>query len=119
MIVLLMELFFYGYMINVMWVFVLVGGVCVFLFVFLMLKGWFLIGDVFVYFVVLGVVGVYIFGLLFVFGVFFVGGLVVGVMLFLFEWLGLKVDVIIGLIFMLFFGFGFFIVLVNLILVLV
>ena len=37
--------FQYGYMVNAMWVSALVGGVCAFLSVFLMLKGWSLIGD--------------------------------------------------------------------------
>lgn len=75
--------FSYGYMIMVIWVLVLVGGVCVFLLVYLMFKGWLLIGDVFSYLIVFGVVGVYMLGLLFVFGVFFLGGLVVFVMLML------------------------------------
>lgn len=79
----LLELFGYYYMFNVMWVLVLVGGVCVFFFCYLMFKGWLLIGDVFFYLIVFGVVGVYMFGLFFVFGVFFFGGLVVGSMLFL------------------------------------
>lgn len=76
------ELFGYQYMFNVMWVFVMVGGLCVFFFCYLMFKGWLFIGDVLFYFIVSGVVGVWMLGLFFLFGVFFFGGLVVGSMFF-------------------------------------
>jgi manganese/iron transport system permease protein len=63
--------------------------------------------------VVPGVAGAYIIGLPFSLGAFLAGGLAAGAMLFLSERSGLKVDVIIGLIFTSFFGLGLFIVSVN------
>ncbi|MBR9864799.1 MAG: metal ABC transporter permease [Rhodobacteraceae bacterium] len=109
----LLEPFSYGYMTNAMWVSALVGGVCAFLSAYLMLKGWSLIGDALSHSVVPGVAGAYILGLPFALGAFLAGGLAAGAMLFLSERSGLKVDVIIGLIFTSFFGLGLFIVSVN------
>ena len=109
----LLEPFNYNYMTNAMWVSALVGGVCAFLSAYLMLKGWSLIGDALSHSVVPGVAGAYILGLPFALGAFIAGGLAVGAMLFLSERSGLKVDVIIGLIFTSFFGLGLFIVSVN------
>ncbi|MFQ3301448.1 MAG: manganese/iron transport system permease protein, partial [Planktomarina sp.] len=60
-----------------------------------------------------GVAGAYILGLPFALGAFVAGGLAAGAMLFLSERSGLKVDVIIGLIFTSFFGLGLFIVSIN------
>ena len=113
MIALLLEPFGYGYMTNAMWVSALVGGVCAFLSAYLMLKGWSLIGDALSHSVVPGVAGAYILGLPFALGAFIAGGLAAGAMLFLSERSGLKVDVIIGLIFTSFFGLGLFIVSIN------
>ncbi|UUX52241.1 metal ABC transporter permease [Nisaea acidiphila] len=110
---LLLEPFSYGYMTNAMWVSALVGGVCAFLSAFLMLKGWSLIGDALSHSVVPGVAGAYMLGLPFALGAFIAGGLAAGAMLFLSERSGLKIDVIIGLIFTSFFGLGLFIVSVN------
>ncbi len=110
---LLLEPFGYSYMTNAMWVSALVGGVCAFLSSYLMLKGWSLIGDALSHSVVPGVAGAYIIGLPFSLGAFIAGGLAAGAMLFLTERSGLKVDVIIGLIFTSFFGLGLFIVSVN------
>jgi manganese/iron transport system permease protein len=109
----LLEPFGYNYMINAMWVSALVGGVCAFLSCYLMLKGWSLIGDALSHSVVPGVAGAYILGLPFALGAFIAGGLAAGAMLFLSERSGLKVDVIIGLIFTSFFGLGLFIVSIN------
>ncbi|WP_050519529.1 metal ABC transporter permease [Pseudorhodobacter antarcticus] len=109
----LLEPFTYGFMINAMWVSALVGGVCAFLSCYLMLKGWSLIGDALSHSVVPGVAGAYILGLPFALGAFVAGGLAAGAMLFLSERSGLKVDVIIGLIFTSFFGLGLFIVSIN------
>lgn len=109
----LLEPFGYGYMANAMWVSALVGGVCAFLSAYLMLKGWSLIGDALSHSVVPGVAGAYILGLPFALGAFLAGGLAAAAMLFLSERSGLKVDVIIGLIFTSFFGLGLFIVSVN------
>ena len=104
----LLEPFAYGYMTNAMWVSALVGGVCAFLSAFLMLKGWSLIGDALSHSVVPGVAGAYILGLPFALGAFIAGGLAAGAMLFLSDRSGLKIDVIIGLIFTAFFGAGLF-----------
>lgn len=109
----LLEPFTYSYMATAMWVSALVGGVCAFLSAFLMLKGWSLIGDALSHSVVPGVAGAYLLGLPFALGAFIAGGLAAGSMLFLTERSGLKVDVVIGLIFTSFFGLGLFIVSLN------
>lgn len=109
----LLEPFSYGYMTNAMWVSSLVGAVCAFLSAYLMLKGWSLIGDALAHSVVPGVAGAYILGLPFALGAFLAGGLAAAAMLFLSERSGLKVDVVIGLIFTSFFGLGLFIVSLN------
>ncbi|WP_428927775.1 metal ABC transporter permease [Marinibacterium sp. SX1] len=110
---LLVEPFGYGYMVNAMWVSALVGGVCAFLSCYLMLKGWSLIGDALSHSVVPGVAGAYMLGLPFALGAFLSGGLAAGAMLFLSGRSGLKVDVVIGLIFTSFFGLGLFMASVN------
>lgn len=109
----LLEPFSYGYMVNAMWVSALVGGVCAFLSSYLMLKGWSLIGDALSHSVVPGVAGAYMLGLPFALGAFISGGLAAAAMLFLSDRSGLKVDVIIGLIFTSFFGLGLFMASVN------
>lgn len=102
--------FQYNYMTNAMWVSALVGGVCAFLSVYLMLKGWSLIGDALSHSIVPGVAGAYLLGLPFALGAFVAGGLAAGAMLFLNQRSGLKEDAIIGLIFTSFFGLGLFMV---------
>ncbi|MDT0683218.1 metal ABC transporter permease [Roseicyclus sp. F158] len=109
----LLEPFAYSYMTNAMWVSAMVGAVCAFLSVYLMLKGWSLIGDALSHSVVPGVAGAYMLGLPFALGAFLAGGLAAGAMLFLSDRSGLKVDVIIGLIFTAFFGLGLFLVSIN------
>ncbi len=109
----LLEPFSYGYMTNAMWVSALVGGVCAFLSSYLMLKGWSLIGDALSHSVVPGVAGAYILGIPFALGAFLSGGLAAAAMLFLSDRSGLKVDVIIGIIFTSFFGLGLFMASVN------
>ena len=106
----LLQPFQYNYMINAMWVSSLVGGVCAFLSVYLMLKGWSLIGDALSHSIVPGVAGAYMLGLPFAIGAFFSGGLAAATMLFLNQRTGLKEDAIIGLIFTSFFGLGLFMV---------
>lgn len=110
MIDILLEPFGYNYMFNAMWVSALVGGVCAFLSCYLMLKGWSLIGDALSHSVVPGVAGAYMLGLPFALGAFIAGGLAAGAMLFLSGRSGLKIDVIIGIIFTSFFGLGLFMV---------
>ncbi len=107
---LLLEPFFYGYMVNAMWVSALVGAVCAFLSAYLMLKGWSLIGDALSHAIVPGVAGAYMLGLPFSLGAFFSGGLAAGAMLLLNQRTRLKEDAIIGLIFTSFFGLGLFMV---------
>lgn len=109
----MLEPFVYSYMVNAMWVSALVGAVCAFLSVYLMLKGWSLIGDALSHSVVPGVAGAYMLGLPFAFGAFIAGGLAAGAMLFLSNRSGLKSDVIIGIIFTGFFGLGLFMVSLN------
>lgn len=109
----LAEPFGYAYMTNAMWVSALVGAVCAFLSAYLMLKGWSLIGDALSHSVVPGVAGAYMLGLPFAFGAFLAGGLAAGAMLFLSNRSGLKVDVVIGIIFTSFFGLGLFMVSLN------
>ena len=106
----LLDPFAYGYMTSAMLVSELVGAVCAFLSCFLMLKGWSLIGDALSHSVVPGVAGAYLLGLPLAVGAFISGGLAAGAMLFLSERSGLKVDVVIGLIFTAFFGLGLFLV---------
>lgn len=106
----ILEPFGYSYMFNAMWVSALVGGVCAFLSCYLMLKGWSLIGDALSHSVVPGVAGAYMLGLPFALGAFVAGGLAAGSMLFLSGRSGLKIDVIIGIIFTSFFGLGLFMV---------
>lgn len=113
MIALLLEPFGYGYMTNAMWVSALVGGVCAFLSAYLMLKGWSLIGDALSHSVVPGVAGAYMLGMPFALGAFISGGLAAAAMLFLSERSGLKVDVVIGIIFTSFFGLGLFMISMN------
>lgn len=109
----LLDPFAYGFMLSAMLVAALVGAVCAFLSCFLMLKGWSLIGDALSHSVVPGVAGAYLLGFPLAVGAFLSGGLAAGAMLFLSERSGLKVDVVIGLIFTAFFGLGLFLVSVN------
>ncbi|MFV0491944.1 MAG: metal ABC transporter permease [Pseudorhodobacter sp.] len=100
-------------MTNAMWVSALVGAVCAFLSAYLMLKGWSLIGNALSHSVVPGVAGAYMLGLPFALGAFLAGGLAAGAMLFLSGRSGLKADVVIGLVFISFFGVGLFMVSLN------
>ena len=106
----LLEPFNYNYMVNAMWVSTLVGVVCAFLSSYIMLKGWSLIGDALSHSVIPGVAIAYTLGFPFAMGAFISGGLAAAAMLFLSERSGLKVDVVIGLIFTSFFGLGLFII---------
>jgi manganese/iron transport system permease protein len=106
----LLEPFGYSYMFNAMWVSGMVGAVCAFLSCYLMLKGWSLIGDALSHSVVPGVAGAYMLGLPFALGAFLAGGMAAAAMLFLSGRSGLKIDVVIGIIFTSFFGLGLFMV---------
>ena len=109
----LLSPFSYDYMVTAMLVSALIGGVCAFLSVYLMLKGWSLIGDALSHSIVHGVAGAYMLGLSFALGAFFSGGLAATTMLFLQQKSKLKVDAIIGLIFTSFFGLGLFMVSIS------
>lgn len=109
----LLEPFNYNYMVNAMCVSTLVGVVCAFLSSYIMLKGWSLIGDALSHSVIPGVAIAYTLGFPFAMGAFISGGLAAAAMLFLSERSGLKVDVVIGLIFTSFFGLGLFIISIN------
>jgi manganese/iron transport system permease protein len=109
----LLEPFSYSYMTTAIQISGLVGAICAFLSAYLMLKGWSLIGDALSHSVVPGVAGAYVLGLPFALGAFISGGLAALAMLFLSERSGLKIDVIIGIIFTSFFGLGLFIVSVS------
>lgn len=113
MLEILLQPFSYQYMVNAIFVSALVGGVCAFLSVYLMLKGWSLIGDALSHSIVPGVAGAYMLGLPFAVGAFFSGGLAATTMLFLSQRSKLKEDAIIGLIFTSFFGLGLFMVSLN------
>lgn len=106
----LIQPFFYDYMQNAMLTCSLVGAVCSFLSAFLILKGWSLIGDALSHSIVPGVAGAYIIGLPLFFGAFISGGLAATLMLYLKNTTSLKEDVIIGIIFTSFFGFGLFLI---------
>ena len=109
----LLSPFSYDYMITAMLVSALIGGVCAFLSVYLMLKGWSLIGDALSHAIVPGVAGAYMLGLPFALGAFFSGGLAASTMLFIHQKSKLKVDTIIGLIFTSFFGLGLFMISIS------
>ena len=97
MMAVLLEPFGYGYMVTAIWVSALVGGLCAFLSVFLMLKGWSLIGDALSHSIVPVVAGAYMLGLPFAVGAFLSGGLAAAAMLalaVLFVFAGLKSGVV-------------------------
>ena len=81
------------------WVSAIVGGVWAFRSVFLMLKGWSLIGDALSHSIVPGVAGADMLGLPFALGAFLAGGLAAGTMLLLNQRSGLKEGAIICLLF--------------------
>ena len=101
----LLEPFNFGFMRSAIMVSTLIGSICAFLSVYLMLKGWSLIGDALSHSVVPGVAGAYMLGLPFGVGAFLSGGLAASTMLFIGNRSKLKQDTIIGLVYSFFFGF--------------
>ncbi|MBC7799030.1 MAG: metal ABC transporter permease [Gemmatimonadaceae bacterium] len=91
--------FGYEYMVKAMWVSALVGGTCAFLSVFLMLKGWSLMGDALAHSVVPGVAGAYIIGVPFAAGAFLAGLLASAGMSVVKANTRLREDAVIGLVF--------------------
>jgi manganese/iron transport system permease protein len=98
--------FAYDYMVKAMWVSALVGGTCAFLSVFLMLKGWSLMGDALAHAIVPGVAAAYIIGAPFAAGAFFAGLLAALGMGFVKQHTRLREDAVIGLVFTAFFALG-------------
>lgn len=105
--------FAYDYMLKAMWVSALVGGMCAFLSVFLMLKGWSLMGDALGHAIVPGVAGAYVLGLPYAAGAFFAGLLAALGMAFVRAQTRLREDAVIGLVFTSFFAAGLLLVSIN------
>lgn len=113
MIDLLLEPFYYDYMVKAIIASSLVGAVCAFLSCYLMLKGWSLVGDALSHSVVPGVAGAYALGLPYAAGAFFTGFLAAMAMSFLKRISKLKEDAIIGFVFTTFFAAGIFLISLN------
>lgn len=109
----LLEPFFYDYMVKAMLASSLVGSVCAFLSCYLMLKGWSLIGDALSHSVVPGVAGAYALGLPYSVGAFFTGFLAAMAMSFLKHVSRLREDAIIGFVFTTFFAAGILLISLN------
>ncbi|WP_072281932.1 metal ABC transporter permease [Rappaport israeli] len=110
MMALLVEPFLYDYMIKALVVAAFVGSVCALLSVFLMLKGWSLIGDALSHSVVPGVAVAYILGWPYAVGAFITGILATMAILLLRQLCFLRQDAIIGLVFTSFFALGLLII---------
>jgi manganese/iron transport system permease protein len=93
-------------MLRAMWVSGLVGAACAFLSVFLMLKGWSLMGDALAHSIVPGVAAAYILRLPYALGAFFAGALASLAMLFVRQATRLREDAVIGLVFTTLFALG-------------
>ena len=109
----LLEPLQYGFMVKALISAAAVGGVCALLSVYLMLKGWSLIGDALSHAVVPGVALAYLWKLPYALGAFTTGILAASAMLVLKRLPMLRQDAIIGLVFTTFFAVGLFIVSVN------
>lgn len=110
---LLFEPFQYQFMLDAMLVAVIVATLCGLLSVFLILKGWSLIGDALSHSVVPGVAFAYWFGFSFIIGAFFSGLFAALSMLLLRQFTKLKEDVAIGFIFSAFFALGLLLISLN------
>lgn len=93
----------YEFMLKALFSSALVGGLCGVLSVFLLLKGWSLIGDALSHAVIPGVAVAYLWRLPFAVGAFVAGLLAVGAMLLLRRLKMLKQDAVIGFVFTVFF----------------
>lgn len=98
--------FAYDYMFKAMWVSALVGGACALLSVFLVLKGWALMGDALAHAVVPGVAAAYILHLPYAVGAFFAGLLAASAMALIKHVTTLREDVVTGLVFTSLFALG-------------
>ena len=100
----------YDFMIKALISAAAVGGVCALLSVYLMLKGWSLVGDALSHAVVPGVALAYLWKLPYALGAFTTGILAAAAMLVLKRLPMLRQDAIIGLVFTSFFAAGLFII---------
>ena len=98
--------FTYDYMFKAMWVSALVGGACAFLSVYLVLKGWSMMGDALAHSVVPGVAAAYILQLPYAVGAFFAGILASSTMGLIKQKTRLREDVVTGLVFTSMFALG-------------
>jgi len=105
--------FAYEYMVKAMWVSALVGGLCAFLSVFLMLKGWSLMGDALAHAIVPGVALAYMLKLPYAAGAFVAGILAALGMAVVKQRTRLREDAVIGLVFTAFFAAGLLMVSLN------
>lgn len=110
---LLLEPFYYDYMIRAIWVSALVGGACAFLSVYLIMKGWSLMGDALAHAVVPGVALAYLISLPYSLGAFVAGILAAMGMHFIRLKTRLREDAVIGLVFTTFFALGLLVVSIN------
>ena len=106
----LLEPLAYDFMLKALLSSAAVGGVCALLSVYLMLKGWSLIGDALSHAVVPGVALAYLWRLPYALGAFTTGILAAAAMLLLKRLPMLRQDAIIGFVFTLFFAAGLFII---------
>lgn len=113
MMALLLEPFQYDFMNKAIMAAGIVGAVCAFLSVYLMLRGWSLIGDALSHSVVPGVAGAYALGLPYAAGAFFTGFLAAMAMAALKQLSSLREDAIIGFVFTTFFAFGLLLISLN------
>jgi manganese/iron transport system permease protein len=105
--------FAYDYMLKAIWVSALVGATCAFLSVYLMLRGWSLMGDALGHAIVPGVAGAYLLKLPYAAGAFIAGLLAALGMAFVRQQTKLREDAIIGLVFTAFFASGLLMVSIN------
>jgi len=105
--------FEYNYMVKAMWVSGLVGATCAFLSVYLMLKGWSLMGDALAHAIVPGVAVAYLVKIPFAAGAFIAGFLAAIGMWFVRQQTRLREDAVIGIVFTSFFAAGLLIVSIN------
>lgn len=110
---LLAEPFSYLYMNKAMFAGSLVGLVCSLISVYLMLRGWSLIGDALSHAVVPGVAGAYALHLPYSVGAFFTGATAATTMLMIKKFSQLREDAIIGFVLSVFFAAGLFLISVN------
>lgn len=105
----LLEPLQYGFMLKALLCSAVIGGVCALLSVFLLLKGWSLIGDALSHAVVPGVAVAYLWRLPYSLGAFTTGFFAAAAMLILRRLPMLRQDAVIGFVFTVFFAAGLFI----------